>query len=456
MSYDFDLLVIGAGSGGVAASRRAAAHGARVALCEADRIGGTCVLRGCVPKKLLVYGASFAEEFANAAGFGWELPAPGARFDWARLQAEKDRELERLSGIYRRLLQESGVTTFAGRARLRNAHTVTVAETELSARHILIATGSWPTRPEIPGRELAISSNEALSLPALPRRLLVVGGGYIAVELSSVFAALGVDVTMLIRNELPLRGFDHDLRTHLHALLISKGIRIIGPVQALGIERTDDGSLMLKTDQQGPFFADEVLMATGRAPSTEGLGLDEVGVFRNRRGAVKIDEQFCTSVPSIYAIGDCTDRLNLTPVAVAEGRTLAESLFGKHPFRIDYTRVPTAVFGIPPLASVGLSEAAAHKLHGRLDIYVATFRPLKYTLAGRDERTLVKLIVAAESQRVLGCHMLGPDAPEIIQSLAVALSAGATKADFDRTMALHPTSAEEFVLLRERRVQEKS
>jgi glutathione reductase (NADPH) len=446
--YEFDLITIGGGSGGVAASRRAGASGARVALCEADRVGGTCVLRGCIPKKLLVYGAHFAEEFVDAVGFGWSVLQ--ASCDWKRLQAQKDHELERLTGVYRRLLSEASVVTFAGQAQLRDPHTVVVAGRELTGERILIATGGWPSRPDLPGRELCITSNEVLSLPELPRRLIVIGGGYIGVEQACLFHALGSEVTLLIRGELPLRGFDHELRLHLSEILVKKGIHIKTLADGAAVLRRLDGSLAVQTGAE-EFIGDQVLLATGRAPNTDGLGLPELGVQRNERGAILVDEFSCSSVPSVYAIGDCTDRMALTPVAVAEGRAVAETLFRNNPTRVDYRRVPTAVFSLPPLAAVGLSEENAEKEHGPLDIYVSSFRPLKNMLSGREEKTLMKLVVEKESQRVLGCHMVGPDAPEIIQALAVALQASATKADFDRTIALHPTAAEEFVLMREPR-----
>jgi len=448
--YDFDLVTIGAGSGGVAASRRAGASGARVALCESDRVGGTCVLRGCVPKKLLVYGASFAEEFTDAAGFGWDIGS--ARCDWTRLQAAKERELDRLNGIYRRMLADAGVTLFAGKARLVDAHTVMVGERTITGRYILIATGGWPIRLPVPGADLAVTSNEALSFRELPRRLIVVGGGYIGVELACIFKALGAEVTMLIRGERPLRGFDRDVRAHLAKLLIGKGIRISASEEVAAIEPSLDGSgLALRTHAAQIFHGEKVLLATGRKPNTDELRLAEIGVKLDGRGAVLVDEYSQSSVPSVYAVGDCTDRVNLTPVAVAEGRAVAETLFRNNPTAISRGRVPTAVFSMPPLASVGLSEEAAERHHAPLDIYTAGFRPLKHTLSGRDERTFMKLVVEQSTQRVLGCHMVGPDAPEIIQGLAVALTAGATKADFDRTLALHPTAAEEFVLMRERR-----
>jgi glutathione reductase (NADPH) len=452
--HEFDLITIGAGSGGVAASRRAALLGARVALCESDRVGGTCVLRGCVPKKLLVYCASYAEEFVDAVGFGWEFSNGdgdgGVRCDFSRLQTAKDRELDRLSGIYRRNLDDAGVTTVAGQARLIDPHTVVIGDRKLSAERILIATGGWPTRLPIPGADLGITSNEALSLREVPRRLIIIGSGYIGVEMGCIFAALGAEVTMVLRGELPLRGFDQDLRTQLATILTKKGIRLATHSECAALRR-DGGGLTLELVSGEVLHGDEVLFATGRAPNTADLGLAEAGVARNNRGAVTVDDSLRTSQPNIYAIGDCTDRVNLTPVAVAEGRAVAQTLFSKSPQRVDLSRVPTAVFSLPPLASVGDTEAEAQRRGAPIDVYMTSFRPLKNALSGRDERTMMKVIVDGQTQKVLGCHMLGTDAPEIIQGLAVALTAGATKADFDRTLALHPTAAEEFVLLRERR-----
>ncbi len=448
--YDFDLITIGGGSGGVAASRRAAAAGARVALCEMDRIGGTCVLRGCIPKKLLVYSASFAEGFADCAGYGWEVGTT-LTYDWTRLQNNKERELDRLNGVYRRLLQEAGVTTLTGHAELCDAHTVRIGERTISGRYILIATGSSPLRPKFSGSELGVTSNEMLSLPTLPRRLLIVGGGYIAVEMACIFHALGCAVSMLIRGDLLLRGFDQDLRAHLTKTLHEKGIRILPNHETKAIAPAADGALRLQTQAGEEFVADKILLATGRAPSTFELGLDAVGIGRGEKGEIVVNEYSATSVPSVYAIGDCTNRLNLTPIAVAEGRAVAETLFRNNPMHVNYQGVPTAVFSLPPLGSVGLSEVDAQKQYGALDVYVTNFQPMKNGLAGRKERTFMKLVVDKSSQRVLGCHMVGSDAPEIIQSLAVALTAGAKKSDFDRTIALHPTSAEEFMLMRERR-----
>jgi glutathione reductase (NADPH) len=451
-NYAFDLITIGAGSGGVAASRRAGSYGARVALCELDRVGGTCVLRGCVPKKLLVYAAHVAEDLADAAGFGWSIGS--VSHDWPALIAAKDRELDRLNQAYLRMLREAGVALHYGHARLRDAHTVLLSgpqgTQELTATNILIATGNAPVRPAIPGSEHAISSNEALSLPALPRRLLVIGAGYIAVELGCMFHSLGVEVTLLCRDRALLRGFDEEVRNHLTGLLQDKGLRVIVGCAPTAITKGADGSFTVHTPS-GEFVTDLVLAATGRLPTTSGLGLSEAGVRLADNGAILVDDRHATSVPNIYAVGDCTDRRNLTPVAIAEGRAVAEALFNDKSLPVDYRQIPTAVFSQPPVSTVGLSEAQARELYAALDIYATSFRPMKNTLGGRAERTFIKLVVDRQSQQVLGCHMVGPDAPEIIQGLAVALRCGLTKPQLDATIGIHPTAAEEFVTLRERR-----
>lgn len=455
--YQFDLVTIGGGSGGVAASRRAGSYGAKVALCESGLVGGTCVLRGCVPKKLLVYGAHFAEELADAAGFGWSIPE--ATHDWSRLIAAKDQELTRLNQVYRRMLENSGVAVHYGRAQLVDAHTVQVGDTQVTARHILIATGGAPTLLDIPGRELAITSNEALSLPKLPQRIVIIGGGYIAVEFAGIFHALGSQVTLMARSSLLLRGFDEEVRQHLTQTLQSKGLQLRLGTAPTAITRDDNGQLWVhfQTDSGSDKVAtDVVLMATGRAPNTANLGLQSAGVQLGPSGELKVDAQSATAVPHIFAVGDCTNRMNLTPVAIAEGRAVVDMLFNKQSRRIDYSLVPTAVFSQPPVSTVGLSESAARDLYAALDIYATTFRPMKNTLSGRQERTFMKLVVERQSQRVLGCHMIGPDAPEIIQGLAVALTCGATKQQLDATIGLHPTAAEEFVTMRERRPEPKA
>lgn len=444
-TFDYDLITLGAGSGGVAGSRRAAALGARVAICEQERVGGTCVLRGCVPKKLLMYGAHFSEELEDARGYGWSIK--DASFDWSALIDAKNRELDRLNGIYLKLLENSGVTLLKGAARLLDAHTVAVGEQTLTARHIMIATGGAPFRPAIPGVELALTSNEALELKTLPRHIVIIGGGYIGVEFAGIFHAAGAKVTLLVRDETVLVGFDHELRQHLAAMLRHKGIDLHVYARVSAIHKHGEG-VRVELQSGSSFEADQVMLAVGRRPMTQGLGLEKLGIQLNPRGAIKVDAQLRTNLPHIYAVGDVTDKHNLTPVAIAEGRAVAESLFGKNSTQVDLEHVPTAVFSQPPLASVGMTEERARKLFSPPEVFHAHFRPMKNTLAGRDERTFMKLVVDKKTQQVLGAHMLGPDAPEIIQALAVAIKCGATKAQFDATMAIHPTAAEEFVLMR--------
>jgi glutathione reductase (NADPH) len=446
-AFDFDLFTIGAGSGGVAASRRAAAHGARVAICENSRVGGTCVIRGCVPKKLLVYGAQFADAFADAPGYGWS--ADPARFDWPSLIARKDAEIDRLNGIYIRMLENAGVRLMMGTGRIVDPHTVEVEGKRHTARHILVATGAHPVKPAIPGIELAITSNEALHLPALPASLLILGGGYIALEFASIFRAYGVDVTVMIRGERILRGFDDDIRIALTAELEKRGVRIAACAHPTRIERTAGGYAVF--DQHGEArTAGLVMAALGRDPNVAGLGLEDIGIALAPNGAVPVDAWQRTSVENVHAIGDVTDRVALTPIAIAEGRALADTLFADRPTQPNYDHIPTAVFTLPPVGTVGLTEEQARARGTRVDIYKAGFRPMKHTLSGRDERVAMKLVVDGDTDRVLGCHMVGMDAPEIIQGLAIALNAGATKAVFDRTVALHPSTAEEFVLMREK------
>jgi glutathione reductase (NADPH) len=448
--FDYDFFVIGAGSGGVRASRVAAAFGARVAIAEADRFGGTCVIRGCVPKKLLVYASQFPEAFADARGFGWTVG--DTRFSWPALIAAKDREIGRLEGVYRKLLESSGVTIFTARACLADAHTVEVAGRRVTARYILIATGGHPFVPEIPGRELAITSNEAFHLPDLPRRVLVVGGGYIAVEFAGIFEGLGSQVTLAYRGAEILRGFDEDVRRFLDAEMKKKGIEVRLRTDVASIARRADGALDARLKDGATITVDMVMFATGRIPSTAGLGLAEAGVTLGPLGEVVVDEQMRTSVPHIFAVGDVTHRVQLTPVAIREGAAVATALFGGAEEIADHTYVPTAVFSQPPIGTVGLTEAEAVAACGTVEVYKADFRPMKNTLGGRDERTLMKLVVDARSQRVLGAHMVGEHAPEIIQGIGIAVKAGLTKAQFDATVGIHPTAAEEFVTLRERKV----
>jgi glutathione reductase (NADPH) len=450
--YDFDLLTIGAGSGGVASSRRAGTYGARVAICEELRVGGTCVLRGCVPKKLLVYGAQFADAFADAEGFGWTVPH--ADFDWPKLIAAKDKEIGRLSQIYINMLNNSSVEIINGHAALADAHTVEVAGRNYTAENILIATGSWPETPDIPGIEHVISSNEALDLEKLPRRIVTVGGGYIAVEFAGIFSGFGSEVVELIRRTELLYGFDDDIRVALGEEMRLRGVDIRGRTQVAQIDKTASGYLVTTT-AGNTIETDLVMYATGRRPNTKGMGLAEAGVRINEAGAVIVDEWQRSSVPNIYAIGDVTDRINLTPVAIAEGRAIAETLYNDNPTKMDHTDVPSAVFSQPPIGAVGLTEERACREYGEVDVYMARFKPMKNTLSGREERTLMKLVVDANTDRVLGCHMLGPDAPEIIQGLAVAVKCGATKRQFDQTVGIHPSAAEEFVTMREKTARPK-
>jgi glutathione reductase (NADPH) len=446
-SFDFDLITIGAGSGGVRASRLAAGYGARVAVIEAGRLGGTCVNLGCIPKKLLVYGSHYGEDLADAAAYGWSLAAP--RFDWRTLVANKDREIARLNQVYARLLDEAGVTRIEGRARLLDPHTVQVGERSWSARHVLVATGSRPSLPELPGVEHAISSDQAFHLPALPSRVVIVGGGYIAVEFAGIFRGMGAHVTLLHRGELFLRGFDDDVRAHLAGELAHKGIDLRFSTEVARIERGANG-LIVETNGGALLDADAVLFATGRVPNTEGLGLAEIGVELGSAGQVRVDGYSQSRVPGVWAIGDVTDRVNLTPVALHEAACFARTVFGGSPTRPDHENVPSAVFSQPPIGTVGLTEADARAGFGVVDVYRSRFRPLRHTLTGRPEQTLVKLVVDARSDRVLGVHMVGPDAGEIIQGFAVALRCGATKAQLDATVGIHPTTAEELVTLREK------
>jgi glutathione reductase (NADPH) len=447
MEYDFDLVTLGAGSGGVAASRRAGSYGAKVAICESVRVGGTCVLRGCVPKKLLVYGSHFAEELEDARGFGWTIGE--STLDWGKLIDAKDRELDRLNAIYVRMLRDAGVRVLDGRGTIVDPHTVDVAGERFTAKHILLATGGWPVMPQIPGIEHAISSNEALDLKALPRRLVIVGGGYIAVELAGVFHAAGAHVQILLRGDSILRGFDQDIRSTLREQMTKRGIAIRCETVVRSLEREPNGSLSVRLAGGEMIEADVVLYATGRAPNTQNLGLEAVGVKQDESGAVIVDAWSRTSVPSIYAVGDVTDRVNLTPVAISEGRAFAETTFNNRPMTMDHNGVPSAVFSQPPVATVGLSEAQARLLYATVDIYRSRFRPMKHTLSGRDEQTMMKLVVDRVTDRVVGAHMVGADAPEIIQGVAIALKCGATKAQFDATVGIHPTAAEEFVTMRD-------
>lgn len=453
--YDFQLFVIGGGSGGVRAARIAAGLGATVAIAENHRYGGTCVIRGCVPKKLLVYASQFSQDFADAQGFGWTVP--DATLSWPQLIEAKNKEIGRLSAIYEKNLIGSTVSVMHGTARVIDPHTVDVNGQRFRAQHILIATGGKPFLPDVPGIEHAITSNEAFDLPALPKRILIVGGGYIAVEFAGIFNGLGAQVTLSYRGEQILRGFDDDVRTHLQDEMAKKGVAMRLRTDVARIDPSSNGGLTvtLVGETNDALEVDAVMYATGRVPNTQGLGLDEVGVKLDSVGGVLVSPLGQTNIPSIHAVGDVTNRIALTPVAIREGSALAQTLFGAKPISADLTTVPTAVFSQPPIGTVGLSEAQALAQYGEVDIYSAKFRNMRHTLSGRDEKTLVKLIVDAATQRVLGAHMVGDDAPEIIQGLAIAIRMGATKADFDATVALHPSAAEEFVTLRDKVTRKK-
>ncbi|MBT3916255.1 MAG: glutathione-disulfide reductase [Rhodospirillaceae bacterium] len=447
-NYDYDLITLGAGSGGVRASRLAGGYGAKVAVCEEDRVGGTCVLRGCIPKKLLIYGAHYADYMEDAVNYGWTIE--GASHDWAKLIANKNTELERLNGIYLRILRDNNVDLKEGRGVLLDDHTVEVAGERMTAENILIAVGGWPTMPDIPGIEHVITSNEALELPALPKRMVIVGGGYIAVEFAGIFSSLGVEVTEIIRADNILRGFDIDMRTSLFEEMEKRGIKILAETVVESIEKQDE-ILSLRLGNDEILETDCVMYATGRRANTDGLGLDAAGVELRDNGSIKVDEFNRTSQSHIYAVGDVTDRIQLTPVAIQEGHALADMLFNKDTHTTDYLNVPSAVFSTPPIATVGLTEEQARVEFGEVDIYDSNFKPLVHTLSGRDERSVMKLIVEPKSDKVVGCHMMGLDAPEIIQGVAIAMKCGATKAQFDATTGIHPSSAEEFVTMRSKR-----
>ncbi|KPF61809.1 glutathione reductase [alpha proteobacterium AAP81b] len=445
LPMDYDLFVIGAGSGGVRASRIAAGHGARVAIAEEHKVGGTCVIRGCVPKKLLVYGAHFAEDLVDARRFGWQL---GERsFDWPTLRDNVLAEVDRLNTIYQNTLDSHKVTTFHDRAVLVDPHTVEVGGRRVTAAHILIATGARPLLPDLPGTELGITSNEVFHLDALPKRAVIAGGGYIANEFAGIFHELGVDVTLINRSDTILRGWDPALRDRLLTISMAKGINFRFNCRMTGLARTDDG-LRAEFDGADPIDGDLFLWAIGRRPNVEGLGLDAAGVALDDKGAIRVDDDSRTNVPHIYAVGDVTDRLQLTPIAIREGHAFADSVFGGKPWRVDYRNVPSAVFSNPPLGSVGLTEAQARNTLGSVRVYTSDFRPMRNVLANRNERALYKLVVDEATDKVVGAHMIGPDAPEVLQAVAIAIKAGLTKAQFDDTVALHPTMSEELVLMR--------
>ena len=448
MSYDYDLFVIGAGSGGVRAARMSASYGAKVAIAEEYRVGGTCVIRGCVPKKLFVYASHFAEEFEQAAGFGWQVGA--SHFDWPTLIANKDAEINRLNGIYIRNLEASGVEILNGRAVLKDAHTVLLDGREISAKYILVAVGATPFMPQIDGIELAISSNEAFHIEALPRDIIVVGGGYIAVEFAGIFNGLGVNTTLVYRGEEILRGFDNEVREHLHAEMVKKGVNIKTESDIAAITPQADGYQVSFTDgnQQTTGL---VMYATGRVPKTQELGLEDAGVETGQRGEILVDARSQTNIGNIYAVGDVTERAQLTPVAIREGAAFAETVFNDNPQQVDHSLIPTAVFSQPPIGTIGMGEEEAQAAGLDFDVYATTFRAMKNTLSGSEEKTLMKLLVEKASDKIIGLHIVGPDSGEMIQAFGVAVTMGATKAQFDATIAVHPTAAEELVTFKQPR-----
>ncbi len=447
---EVDLFVIGGGSGGVRAARIAANHGARVMIAEEYRMGGTCVIRGCVPKKLLVYASRFADEFEDAAGYGWTVPEPS--FDWATLIANKDREIARLEAAYTANLERSKVEIVKSRAVLDGPDTVRLLATNetVRARHILIATGGWPhPGADIAGLEHVISSNEAFDLKDLPKRILIQGGGYIAVEFAGIFNGLGSDVTLVYRKDNILRGFDEDVREHLRAELTKRGIRIVTNNIVEAVEKVDHGLCVTLSDHES-VVVDQVMFATGRRPNVKGLGLETAGVKLDEKGAIEVNAYSQTSVPHIYAVGDVTDRIALTPVAIREGHAFADTVFGGKDIKVDHSDIPTAVFSEPEVGVIGLTEAEARQRLARVDIYKTSFRPMKYAVAARDTRSFFKLVVDGTTDRVVGCHIVGPEAGEMIQLVGIAVKMKATKADFDAVMAVHPTAAEELVTMREK------
>jgi glutathione reductase (NADPH) len=447
--FDFDLFIIGGGSGGVRAARIAGQHGAKVAIAEEYRFGGTCVIRGCIPKKLLVYASRFRDDFEDAAGFGWTVD--GARFDWPTLIAGKDKEIARLEGLYRRTVEMARATVFDTRAIVAGPHTVTLAGDggKVTARYILVATGGHPVKPDIPGAEHAITSNEAFHLKQLPASILIVGGGYIAAEFAGILNGLGARTTLVYRRKMILRGFDDDLRAGLTEEMGKRGIEVRVDADLASIARNATGCTVTLQDGSTTDVAC-VMFATGRAPNTRGLGLENAGVKLGPAGQILVDEESRSSAPSVYAVGDVTDRMNLTPIAIREGHAFADTVFGNRRWTVSHDLVPTAVFSTPEIGTVGLPEHIACQRYPNLDCYRARFRPLKHTLSGRDERVLMKLLVDGDTDKVVGCHILGPDAAEIVQMAAIALKMGATKADFDATVALHPSIAEELVTMRQK------
>lgn len=445
--FDYDLFTIGAGSGGVRASRVASAHGAKVAVAEEYRVGGTCVIRGCVPKKMLVYGAHFAEDLADAQQFGWSIE--GASFDWAKLRDVVLGDVDRLNGLYTETLENNEVEVINERAELIGPHDIKLASGKVvTAKHILIATGAWPHKPDFPGSEHAITSNEAFHLDELPKRVLIAGGGYIANEFAGIFHEFGSEVCIVNRSDQILRSYDQSLRDRLLQISLMKGINFKFNTTFKSIEKNADGSLKVALDGSPDMEVDCVMIATGRVPKIEGLGLENAGVETAENGAIKVNEHNQTNVEHIYAVGDVTDRVQLTPVAIREGQAFADTVFGDKPSTVDYSCIPSAVFSHPPLAGVGLTEGDARNTYGSIKVYQSDFRPMKNVVAGRNERGLYKMICEANSEKILGIHMIGPEAPEIMQMAAVAIKGGLTKADFDATVAIHPTMAEEMVLLK--------
>jgi len=446
-SYDYDLFVIGAGSGGTRASRVAAAYGARVAVAEEYRVGGTCVIRGCVPKKLLIYGAHFAEDLADARRFGWNVPH--CDFDWKVLTDNVFEEIDRINAAYTSTLTNNGVTIINDRAVITGPHSLRLGDgREVTAGRILVATGATPSVPKCPGHELGITSNEAFHLDAIPKRIVIAGAGYIANEFAGIFHQFGAHVTLINRTDVILRGYDEQIRDRLLQISMMKGIDFRFHADFQGIEKQADGSLLVSMNGHDPIETDCVMFATGRDPNTQGLGLESAGIEVDAKGAIPVDDAGQTVCESIYAIGDVTNRVQLTPVAIREGQAFADTLYGGKPSTVDYDNIPSAVFSHPPIAAVGLTEGQAKNKFGAVKVYTSDFRPMKNVLAGRNERSLYKMVCDSVTGRILGLHMIGPDAPEILQAAAVAVKAGLTKQAFDDTIALHPTMAEELVLLR--------
>ncbi|GGD43657.1 glutathione-disulfide reductase [Croceicoccus pelagius] len=445
--FDYDLFVIGAGSGGVRAARVAASHGAKVAIAEEYRIGGTCVIRGCVPKKLLVYGSHFAEDLEDAENYGWSFE--NAKFDWNRLRDHVLGDVDRLNGLYEKTLESHGVERIMERAVVNGSNTVKLSSgREISAKYILVAVGGWPFVPEFEGSEHCITSNEVFHLDELPKRVVIAGAGYIALEFAGILNALGSHVTVVNRSNVILRGYDESLRDRLLQITMSRGIEYKFHCPFQKVVKREDGAFDVHLEGQDPIIADQILVATGRRPKTDGLGLETAGIELGENGEIPVDEYSRTSCDSIYAVGDVTDRIQLTPVAIREGQAFADTVFGDKPSTVDYDCVPSAVFSQPPLAGVGLTEGEARNTYGNIKVYSSDFRPMKNVFARRQERGLYKLIVEVPTEKVLGLHMIGPDAPEILQAAAIAVKAGLTKQDFDNTVALHPSMAEELVLMR--------